>query len=225
MILKFIHDALLQTAHAHGGKPALVDGETRLNYGELGDRVRRLASCGLPVEEVALRVVNDGGEPVAPGEVGEITARGPNIMLGYWKRPQETAEALAGGWLHTGELATVDGEGFVTIVDRAKHLIISGGENVYSSEVENALYKHPAVAEAAVIGVPDPRWGEAVVVPRPDLPVTEAELISHCKRLIAPFKCPQAVAFSDSLPRNAAAKILEAQLREPYWTAEERAVH
>jgi long-chain acyl-CoA synthetase len=193
-----------------------------------GAPLRRPESCGRALPGVEVRVVDGSGEPVAPGAVGEIVARGPNIMLGYWKRPEETALALAGGWLHTGDLAAMDEEGYVTIVDRAKDVIISGGENVYSSEVENALYRHPAVEEAAVIGVPDARWGEAVlavVVPRADRPVTAQELIAHCRELIAAFKCPKAVEFRDSLPKSGAGKILKAELRAPFWKGETRRIH
>ena len=123
---------------------------------------RRLASCGRAVPGVRVRVVNDQGNDVQPGEVGEIVARGPNIMQGYWNKPEETAAAFRHGWFCTGDLATVDEEQFIFMVDRKKDMIISGGENVYSTEVENALYQHPAVLEAAVIGVPDTRWGEAI---------------------------------------------------------------
>jgi long-chain acyl-CoA synthetase len=193
-----------------------------------GAPLRRPESCGRALPGVEVRVVDGSGQPVAPGAVGEIVARGPNVMLGYWRRPEETALALAGGWLHTGDLATMDEEGYVTIVDRAKDVIISGGENVYSSEVENALYRHPAVEEAAVIGVPDARWGEAVlavVVPRADRPVTAQELIAHCRELIAAFKCPKAVEFRESLPKSGAGKILKAELRRPYWAGQARQVH
>jgi long-chain acyl-CoA synthetase len=190
--------------------------------------VRRLASCGQEIVGVEVRVVDGDGRPVRPGEVGEIVARGPNIMLGYWKRPQETAAALRGGWLHTGDMATVDGESWVYIVDRAKDMIITGGENVYSTEVESVLYQHPAVLEAAVIGVPDDEWGEAVkavVVSRDGKAVSAQELIDHCRRLVASFKCPRSVDFVPALPKSGAGKILKSELRKPYWEGQERMVH
>jgi long-chain acyl-CoA synthetase len=149
-------------------------------------------------------------------------------MLGYWRRPEETAAALRGGWLHTGDLAMMDEAGYVTIVDRAKDVVISGGENVYSSEVENALYRHPAVREAAVIGVPDPRWGEAVkaiVALRPGERATAAELIAHCRGLLGGYKCPKSVEFRESLPKSGAGKILKAELRAPYWEGQARKIN
>jgi long-chain acyl-CoA synthetase len=142
-------------------------------------------------------------------------------MLGYWKRQQETADALRGGYMHTGDLATVDNDNFVYIVDRSKDMIISGGENVYSTEVENALYEHPDVLEVAVIGIPDERWGEAVlaiVVPRPNTSPTESALLEHCRSLIAGYKCPKQIVFQDDpLPKSGPGKILKTELRKPYW--------
>ncbi|MBK8316510.1 MAG: AMP-binding protein [Acidobacteria bacterium] len=126
--------------------------------------IRRLASCGRPILGVEVEVVNEAGIPVKIGEVGEVVARGPNVMMGYWKRPEETRETLRGGWLHTGDLAIVDEAGYIYLVDRKKDMIISGGENVFSTEVENVIYTHPAIREAAVIGIPDEKWGEAVSV-------------------------------------------------------------
>jgi len=153
------------------------------------------------------------------GEVGEIIARGPNVMTGYWNKPAETAAALVDGWYHTGDLGYQDAEGFVYLVDRAKDMIVSGGENVYSTEVEDALYRHPAVLEAAVFGIPDPRWGEAVhavVVPR--APVTSADLVAHCRELIADYKVPKAIDVRDEpLPKSGAGKVLKRELREKYW--------
>lgn len=186
---------------------------------------RRLASCGQPLLGVELRIVDPMGRDVAEGEVGEILARGPNIMLGYWNRSKETAAALEGGWLHTGDLAHWDSERWVFIVDRAKDVIISGGENIYSTEVEAALYKHPAVLEAAVVGVPDERWGEAVkalVVLRQGQSVTAESLIAHCQQWIAKYKCPKSVDFLPALPKSGAGKILKSELRKPYWPARGR---
>ncbi|GIX48517.1 MAG: fatty-acid--CoA ligase [Candidatus Tectimicrobiota bacterium] len=192
-------------------------------------KVRRLASCGRAVPGVEVRVVNARMEDVQPGEVGEIVARGPNVMRGYWNKPEETAAAFRDGWFCTGDLATVDAEQFIFIVDRKKDMIITGGENVYSTEVENVLYQHPAVLEAAVIGVPDERWGEAVlalVVLKPGMAATEAELIAHCRERIAHYKCPRRVEFrSEPFPKSGSGKILKTVLREPYWQGHERRVH
>jgi long-chain acyl-CoA synthetase len=193
------------------------------------EMVRRLLSCGREVIGVRVRVVNAEGREVQPGEVGEIIAKGPNIMVGYWNKPQETAEALRHGWLYTGDLATVDEDGYIYIVDRKKDMIITGGENVFSTEVENALYTHPAVLEAAVIGVPDATWGEAikaVVVLKPDMTATAQELIEHCRARMAHFKAPRSVDFYEgALPKSGSNKILKRELREKYWAGQERRVH
>ncbi|MEK7385230.1 MAG: AMP-binding protein, partial [candidate division NC10 bacterium] len=173
-------------------------------------------SCGRPIAGVEVRVAG-----------GEIVVRGPTVMKGYWKRPAETAEALAGGWLHTGDVATVDADGFIYILDRKKDMIITGGENVYSVEVENALASYPAVADAGVIGVPDETWGErvhAVVVLRPGARATAEELQQHCRTLIGGYKVPKTFEFAETLPRTPSGKIQKAALREPYWRGEPREV-
>jgi long-chain acyl-CoA synthetase len=193
------------------------------------EQVRRLASCGKESLGVEVRVVNVDGEDVKPGEIGEIIARGPNIMLGYWRMPEATAAAIVDGWYHTGDLATVDEENFIYIVDRAKDMIISGGENIYCVEVENALYTHPAVLEAAVVGIPDETWGEAVhavVVCKPGTTVSSDELISHARTQIASYKIPRTVEFrTESLPKSGAGKILKRELREKYWEGKSRRVN
>jgi len=186
----------------------------------------RLASCGRPVAGVNVRVVDEKtGEDVRPGEVGEIIAKGANVMAGYWRREEETASALQNGYLRTGDLATVDEDGFIFIVDRAKDMIISGGENVYSAEVENALYSHADVLEVAVIGVPDERWGEAVqavIVTKDSAKISEHDIIAHCRKLIAGYKVPKRVVFrSDPLPKSGPGKILKTELRKPYWAGKE----
>jgi long-chain acyl-CoA synthetase len=193
------------------------------------EQVRRLSSCGREVLGVEVRVVNVEGEEVHPGEIGEIIARGPNVMLGYWHMPEATDAAIADGWMHTGDLATIDEENYIYIVDRAKDLIISGGENIYSVEVENALYTHPAVLEVAVIGIPDDVWGEAVhavVVCKPGAWVTSDELIAHTRTLIAGYKVPRSIEFAqDALPKSGAGKILKRDLRDKYWVGKSRNVN
>lgn len=193
------------------------------------EKPSRLLSCGRAVAGVRVRVVNTRGEEVEPGEVGEIIAHGPNIMVGYWNKPRETAEALRDGWLYTGDLATIDAEGYIYIVDRKKDMIITGGENVFSTEVENTLYTHPAVLEAAVVGVPDPTWGEAIkaiVVLKPGTVASGSDLIAHCRARIAHFKVPCSVDFyEEALPKSGSGKILKRELREKYWAGQERHVH
>ena len=190
--------------------------------------LRRLASAGRASIGIELRVVDDEDRDVPTNAIGEVIARGANIMVGYWNRPQETAEALRDGWYHSGDLAMLDEDGYLSIVDRKKDMIVTGGENVYSVEVENALYSHPAVLECAVIGVPDARWGEAVlavVVRKPGQDATETDLIAHCHTRIAGYKAPKSVAFTDLLPKSGAGKILKRELREQHWAGEERRVH
>jgi long-chain acyl-CoA synthetase len=184
-------------------------------------------SCGRPLIGVEARVVDpDARTPLAAGEIGEVAVRGPNVMLGYWNKPDQTDAVLAGGWYHTGDLGRFDPDGYLYLVDRAKDMIVSGGENVYSTEVEDVLYRHPAVREAAVFGVPDPRWGEAVhavVVPRS--PVTEEELIAHCRESIAGYKVPKRIELRDEpLPKSGAGKLLKRELRAPYWEGRESMV-
>ena len=176
-------------------------------------------SCGQPAVGVDVRVVDSAGKALDVGEVGEVAIRGPNVMVGYWNKPEQTAEALQDGWYRSGDLGYLDERSFLFLVDRAKDMIVSGGENVYCTEVEDALYAHPAVLEAAVFGVPDARWGEAVhavVVPRH--PVLAEELAVFCRQRIADYKVPKAIDVrSEPLPKSGAGKILKRDLREPYW--------
>jgi long-chain acyl-CoA synthetase len=192
-------------------------------------QVQRLLSCGREILGVRVRVVDERGQEVRPGEVGEIIAKGPNVMAGYWNKPEETAAALRDGWLYTGDLATVDAGGYIYIVDRKKDMIITGGENVFSTEVENALYTHPAILEAAAVGVPDDTWGEAikaVVVLKPGMQATAEEIIAHCRACMAHFKVPRSVDFAvGALPKSGSGKILKRELRERYWLGQERRVH
>jgi long-chain acyl-CoA synthetase len=183
-------------------------------------------SCGQPAVGVEVTIRDQLGERVPTGEVGELAIRGDNVMVGYWNKPKETAAALADGWYRSGDLGYQDEHGYIYLVDRAKDMIVTGGENVYCSEVEEALFSHPAVAEAAVFGIPDERWGEAVhavVVPREA--VCEDDLLEHCRRLIAGYKLPKAIELrSEPLPKSAAGKVLKRELRAPYWAGHETAV-
>jgi len=189
----------------------------------IADWRRKAGTAGKPAMHVELRVVRDDGRPCAADEIGEVQFSGPNVFAGYWNRPDATAEAFTpDGWFKTGDLGRLDDEGFLTLVDRKKDMVITGGENVYSAEVEDVLFAHPAVAEAAVIGIPDPKWGEsvfAVVVLRPGMHATPDELISHSRSQLAKYKTPKGVAFVDSLPRNAAGKVLKRELREQFGGA------
>ena len=184
---------------------------------------RKAATAGKPALHVELRIVADDGRPCAPDEIGEVQFAGPNVFAGYWNRPEATADAFTpDGWFRTGDLGRLDDDGFLILVDRKKDLVITGGENVYSAEVEDVLFAHPAIAEAAVIGVPDPKWGEsvfAVVVLRPGMRATPEELITYSRSQLAKYKTPKGVAFVDSLPRNAAGKVLKRQLREQFGGA------
>jgi acyl-CoA synthetase (AMP-forming)/AMP-acid ligase II len=177
-------------------------------------------SAGRAAPHVEVRIVDPDDIEVGRGEVGEIVVRGDNVMLGYWNRPEDTAAAVRDGWMHTGDGGRMDENGYVFIVDRIKDMIITGGENVYSAEVENALASHPAVAACAVIGVPDSDWGErvhAVVVLLPGQQATGDEIRAHCKTLIAGYKAPRSVDFVDALPLSGAGKILKRELRKQYW--------
>ncbi|WP_432167038.1 acyl-CoA synthetase [Streptomyces sp. bgisy031] len=179
-----------------------------------GDRLR---SAGQVVPHAEAAVVGPDGAELPPGRVGEVVVRGANVMLGYWRRSAESAEALRDGWLHTGDAGRMDENGYVYIVDRIKDMIVTGGENVYSVEVENAVARHPAVAGCAVVGLPDDRWGErvhAVVVLRPSAEATADEIRAHTKNLIAGYKAPRSVEFTEALPVSAAGKVLKSELRD-----------
>jgi acyl-CoA synthetase (AMP-forming)/AMP-acid ligase II len=175
-----------------------------------------------------VKVVGEDGREVAVGEVGEVAVRGPGVMLGYWNKPEQTAAALRDGWMHTGDGGRLDERGYLTIVDRMKDMIVSGAENVYSAEVENALSLHPAVAISAVIGIPSDEWGEAVhavVVLKPGMAASAGDLKAHCHTLIAGYKCPRSIDFRDTLPMTGAGKIQKTELRKPYWLGRERRVN
>ena len=190
---------------------------------------RRLSSCGRPIVGVEMEIFDENDQPVKPGEVGEIVARGPNVMLGYWKRPEDTARTLRGGWLHTGDAAKMDEHGYFYIVDRTKDMIVTGGENVYSTEVENAIFKHSSIREVAVIGTPDEKWGEvvaAVVTLKPETTLTAEELIAHCNKYLANYKVPKLVEIKEGeLPKGGTGKIDKKILREKYWQGYTRRVN
>lgn len=190
---------------------------------------KRLLSAGREVIGVEVKIVDDKGKEVGVGEVGEVIVKGKNVMKGYWKKPEQTREALKDGWYHTGDLGVRDEEGYIYIVDRKKDMIISGGENIYPIEIENVLLKHPSVLEAAVIGVPDDEWGEAVkalVVLKEEYKgkITEKELIEFCSEYLAGFKKPKSIEFVDELPKSSVGKIQKHLLREKYWKGRERRV-
>ena len=189
---------------------------------------RRLTSCGRPVPTIDVRVVRPDGSECAPREIGDVVARGPMVVQGYWKDPEATARTIRDGWIHTGDAGYFDETGYLHIHDRVKEMIVSGGENVYPAEVENALAKDPAIADVAVIGVPDARWGEAVkaiVVLRPGADPDAAGIIARVREHIAGYKAPKSVDFIDSIPRNPSGKILRRDLRAPYWAGQARAVN
>ena len=183
------------------------------------DQLRKPGSCGRAVLNVETRVVDDAMRDVAPGQVGEIVHRSPHLMLGYFHDDERTKAAFQGGWFHSGDLATIDEEGFIFVVDRKKDMITSGGENVASREVEETICRLPAVSEVAVIGVPHPKWVEsvaAVIVVKAGLTLTEQEVIAHCDSHLAGFKTPKTIVFAEALPKNPSGKLLKRDLRERY---------
>jgi acyl-CoA synthetase (AMP-forming)/AMP-acid ligase II len=181
----------------------------------------RLRSAGRPVVGVNLTIRNEAGDIVGAGQDGEVCARSGNLMRAYWNRPDETAEAFRDGWYHTGDEGHLDADGFLYLVDRVKDMIVTGGENVYSIEVENAISTHPAVAQVAVIGIPHPTWGEqvhAIVVLHPGSEATGEELQQHARKTIAGYKVPKSIEFrSEPIPLSGALKPLKRELRRPYW--------
>lgn len=197
------------------GLTETVSGDTFLDRDSI---ITKLGSVGRPCLHLDLDVWDDDGHSVGPGEKGEIVLRGPKVFAGYWRDPQATERAFAGGWFHTGDVGVRDEDGYLWIVDRLKDMIVSGGENIAGSEVERVLYEHDAVLEAAVVGRPHERWGEvpvAFVVRRPDATATAEDLIGHCAATLAKFKVPKDVTFIDALPRNPSGKVLKRELRQP----------
>jgi len=189
---------------------------------------QRLTSCGRPVQGVEMKVVDPDGNEIGIGEVGEFVARGANIMKGYWNLPEETAKAIQSGWYQTGDMGYRDEDGYFYVVDRAKDMIITGGENVYSVEVEQVLYTHPAVLECAVFGIPDERWGETVkaaVVLKQGQEATAEEILAFARLRLANYKVPKSIDFLQEIPKSGAGKILKRTLRDQYWAAQGRRVN
>jgi acyl-CoA synthetase (AMP-forming)/AMP-acid ligase II len=232
-----ISDAVLLKAHEIFGCEFLqVYGLTETTGGgtflapEDHDPARgKLRSCGKPAPHHAIRIVDANGTELPQGEVGEIAIHAPNVMKGYWNKADATRAAIAGeGWFRTGDAGYFDADGYLYIHDRVKDMIVSGGENIYPAEVENAVMGHPEVADVAVIGVPDEKWGEAVkaiVVRKPGASASPDEIIAFARERIAGYKLPKSVDFADSLPRNPSGKILRRELRKPYWEGRERQVN
>ena len=186
-----------------------------------------LLSAGRPAAGTEVRIVDANDNPAPNGTIGEVVARGPQLMRGYWNLPEASEEALRGGWLRTGDAGRMDDEGYIYIQDRVKDMIVSGGENVYPREVEEVLFQHPAISDAAVIGVPNERWGEtvqALVVLRESAEATGEDIIAFCRSRLGGFKLPRAVDFVEALPRNASGKVLKRELREGYWAGHQRRV-
>ena len=214
------------------GASESTSGVTRLSTTDhalaIEGKPERLASCGRAMGETEVRVVNERGEEVSGDEIGELVIRGADVFQGYWGEPELTREVLKDGWLHTGDLARVDADGYLYLVDRKKDMIISGGFNVYPNEVEATLYQHPDVMEACVISVPDDTWGEsvkAVVALWPGRQASAAELIGHCRARIADYKSPRSVDFVAELPKNASGKLARKLVREQYWLGASRRVN
>ena len=192
-----------------------------------GPKARYLTSAGKAAPCSRVKVVDENDNPVPTGEVGEICVKGKHVMLGYWKNPELTAEVLRGGWLHMGDMGYMDEEGYVYMTDRKADMIISGGENVYPKEVEDVIYAHPAVKECSVVSSPSEEWGEivhAVVVLRPGRSATDNEIIEHCKKTLAGYKCPKAVSFWDDLPKTIIGKIMKKEIKQKFWEGKERMI-
>ena len=193
----------------------------------LAGKPELLLSAGRPIIGTQVRIVDENDEPVPNGTIGEVAVRGPQLMRGYWNRPDASAEALRGGWMHTGDAGIVDDEGYLYIQDRVKDMIVSGGENVYPREIEDVLFQHAAVADAAVIGIPSEKWGEevkAIIVLKEGEDASADDLLQHCRSQLAGYKQPRSIDFIAELPRNPSGKVLKKDLREPYWKDHERRV-
>lgn len=192
-----------------------------------GPKTGLLKSVGKEGPTVEVQVFDENDSPVQAGEVGEIVVRGKNTMMGYWKNPELTEKTLRGGWLHTGDVGTIDKEGYIYLVDRKADMIVTGGENVYPKETEDAIYEHPAIQECAVVSAPDAKWGErvqAVVVLKENHSVTEKELIAHCKERLAGYKCPKKIEFWQELPKTPIGKILRKEVKKSFWQDQDKMI-
>jgi acyl-CoA synthetase (AMP-forming)/AMP-acid ligase II len=192
-----------------------------------GPSAKYLASAGKPAPFARVKIVDDEDRTVGVGEPGEICAKGKHIMLGYWKNPDLTAKVLKDGWYHTGDMGFMDEEGFIFMTDRKADMIISGGENVYPKEVEDVIYRHPAVKECTVVSAPDEKWGEivqAVVVLKPGGQATAEEIMEHCRKILAGYKCPKAVAFWSDIPKTIVGKIVKKDVKQKFWEGKERMI-
>lgn len=192
-----------------------------------GPEERLLASAGKPAICSEVRILDENGAPLPPGEIGEVAVRGGHVMMGYWKNPEQTAKALRDGWLNMGDMGFLDEDGYLFLVDRKADMIVTGGENVYPQETENVLYEHEAVLECAVVSAPDPTWGEkvqAVVVLKAGARTAAEELIAHCKARLAGYKCPKAVVFREVLPKTPIGKILRKDLKREFWKDNKRSI-
>jgi acyl-CoA synthetase (AMP-forming)/AMP-acid ligase II len=193
-----------------------------------GPKAKYLASAGKPFSSSRVKIVGDRDQTLAPGEYGEICAKGKYVMMGYWKNPKLTEEVLKGGWYHTGDMGYMDEEGYIFLTDRKADMIITGGENVYPKEVEDVIYRHPAVRECTVVSAPDAKWGEvvqAVVVLQPGKQATAEEIIEHCKKDLAGYKCPKAVAFWADIPKTVVGKIIKKDVKAKFWEGKEKKIN
>ena len=194
-----------------------------------GPKAGKLKSAGQAVACVEMKIVDDQDKTLGANEIGEVVVLGPNRMLGYWNKPEETATSLRDGWIYTGDVGYIDEEGFLFLVDRAKDMIVTGGENVYSTEVENAVMSHPSVEQCIVIGIPDEKWGELVhaeIILKEDKKASQEEIANHCKELIANYKCPKSVKFrTEPFPVSGAGKLLKREVRQVYWEGRERGIN
>ena len=220
---------LLGCRVAHGGGQTETGDICHIRLEDhLNGPTERLGSAGQEAFNIEMKVVDEDDNEVSPGGVGELCAKGEAVMQGYWRMPEETEKSMRGGWQHTGDLVRIDEEGFIYYVDRLKDMIKSGGENVYSKELEDVIYALPQVAEVAVIGVPDEKWGESVkalVILKEGERITEKEIIAHCRERLSGFKCPKSVDFHDQFPKTGLGKIAKNVLREKYWKGLERRIH
>jgi len=215
-------------SQAYGMTEALGATVLRENDHHLeGEKSKLLLSTGKAIKCARIKVVDDNDQTLPSGEIGEIALQGKHVMMGYWKKPELTAEVMRNGWYHTGDMGYMDKDNYLFLVDRKADMIVTGGENVYPKETEDALYEHPAVMECAVVSAPDEKWGErvqAAVVLKPDAKVTEEELMEHCKSRLSGYKCPKAIEFWDAIPKTPIGKIIRKDVKKKYWEGQERTI-